>query len=82
MDIKHFNKISNHQQQNIQHDNRSTQQTQHSSRIRRSAFYSQQNIATVEVFVVADKHMIQFHGNDTIEDYVLTMMNMVSCFVR
>ena len=39
--------------------------------------FSRQTVATIEVFIVADKHMVQFHGNDTIEDYVLTMMNMV-----
>uniref|UniRef100_A0A7M5X1E9 Peptidase M12B domain-containing protein n=4 Tax=Clytia hemisphaerica TaxID=252671 RepID=A0A7M5X1E9_9CNID len=72
MNIRHFTKESNHHQQ-VQQINRTTQQ----KRTRRSTF-SQQVIATVEVFVVADKDMIQFHGNDTIEDYVLTMMNMVS----
>eukprot|EP00794_Sanderia_malayensis_P009892 gene9892-10905_t len=34
--------------------------------------------ADVEVFVVADKDTVDMHGNASIEEYVLTMMNMVS----
>ena len=34
--------------------------------------------ATIEVFVVADQHMVAFHGNETLQNYILTMMNMVS----
>lgn len=32
----------------------------------------------VETLVVADTKMVQFHGSDNIEKYVLTVMNMVS----
>lgn len=35
-------------------------------------------VATIEVFVVVDKEMATFHGNQSVRDYVLTMMNMVS----
>ncbi len=34
--------------------------------------------ADIEVFVVADKDTVDIHGNSSIEEYVLTMMNMVS----
>ena len=33
--------------------------------------------ADVEIFVVADKETVAVHGNDTMEGYILTMMNMV-----
>lgn len=32
----------------------------------------------VETLVVADTKMVEFHGSDNIEKYVLTVMNMVS----
>ena len=33
--------------------------------------------ADVEIFVVADKETVAVHGNDSVEGYILTMMNMV-----
>ena len=33
--------------------------------------------STVQILVVVDKAMIEFHGKDHIEEYVLTVMNMV-----
>ncbi len=33
--------------------------------------------ADIEVFVVVDKETVAIHGNASIEEYVLTMMNMV-----
>ena len=38
-------------------------------------------MATIEVFVVVDKYMVNFHGSESLQDYVLTMMNMV-CNLR
>ncbi|KAK3742314.1 hypothetical protein QZH41_018531, partial [Actinostola sp. cb2023] len=37
---------------------------------------------TLQLLVVVDKDMIDFHGNDTIEEYALTVMNMVSEIYR
>ena len=31
----------------------------------------------VETLVVADKHMVSFHGRDELQRYLLTIMNMV-----
>ena len=33
---------------------------------------------TVQLLVVVDKEMISFHGNQSVEEYVLTVMNMVN----
>ena len=33
---------------------------------------------TIQLLVVVDKEMISFHGNQSIEEYVLTIMNMVN----
>ena len=33
---------------------------------------------TVQLLVVVDRDMINFHGNQSVEEYVLTVMNMVS----
>ena len=33
---------------------------------------------TIQLLVVVDKEMISFHGNQSVEEYVLTVMNMVS----
>ena len=33
--------------------------------------------ADVEIFVVADKETVAVHGNESMEGYILTMMNMV-----
>ncbi|XP_020914444.1 A disintegrin and metalloproteinase with thrombospondin motifs 2-like [Exaiptasia diaphana] len=44
-----------------------------SSRMRRSPT----DDVTMQLLVVVDKDMIGFHGNDTIEEYALTIMNMV-----
>ena len=33
---------------------------------------------TVQLLVVVDKEMISFHGNQSVEKYVLTVMNMVN----
>ena len=33
--------------------------------------------ATLEVLVVVDRYVVNFHGYDSIENYVLTMMKMV-----
>ena len=33
---------------------------------------------TIQLFVVVDKEMISFHGNHSVEEYVLTVMNMVN----
>lgn len=72
MNIKHI-KINN------KDNNTLTDGQKRGIRTRKSSHSSyHQTVATIEVFIVADKHMVQFHGNDTIEDYVLTMMNMVS----
>ena len=32
---------------------------------------------TIQLLVVVDKEMISFHGNESVEEYVLTVMNMV-----
>ena len=34
--------------------------------------------ATIQLLVVVDREMIVFHSNESIEEYVLTVMNMVS----
>lgn len=34
--------------------------------------------ATVQLLVVVDREMINFHGNQSVEEYVLTVMNMVA----
>lgn len=31
----------------------------------------------VETMVVADSKLIEYHGNDNVESYILTIMNMV-----
>ena len=36
--------------------------------------------ADVEVFVVADKETVAVHGNESMEGYILTMMNMVGIY--
>ena len=36
--------------------------------------------ADVEIFVVADKETVAVHGNESMEGYILTMMNMVSVY--
>ena len=33
---------------------------------------------TVQLLLVVDREMINFHGNQSVEEYVLTVMNMVS----
>lgn len=33
---------------------------------------------TIQLLVVVDRDMINFHGNQSVEEYVLTVMNMVS----
>lgn len=33
---------------------------------------------TIQLLVVVDKEMISFHGNQSVEEYVLTIMNMVN----
>jgi len=38
--------------------------------------------ADVEIFVVADKETVAVHGNDSVEGYILTMMNMVAEMYR
>ena len=38
-------------------------------------------MADIEVFVVVDKDTAAFHGNESLEEYVLTMMNVVSFFL-
>ena len=81
MNIKH---LKNNNNNNNNNNNTSTEGQKRGIRTRKSSHSNyHQTVATIEVFIVADKHMVQFHGNDTIEDYVLTMMNMVSqIFVR
>jgi len=37
---------------------------------------------TVQLLVVVDKEMISFHGNQSVEEYVLTVMNMVADLFR
>ncbi|XP_031561607.1 A disintegrin and metalloproteinase with thrombospondin motifs 7-like isoform X2 [Actinia tenebrosa] len=54
-----------------------TDNLHHGSRNRRSVVE-----ITLQLLVVVDKDMIDFHGNDTIEEYVLTIMNMVSEIYR
>lgn len=33
---------------------------------------------TIQLLVVVDRDMINYHGNRSVEEYVLTVMNMVS----
>ena len=81
MNVKH---IKNNNNNNNNNNNKTlTDGQKRGIRTRKSSHSSyHQTVATIEVFIVADKHMVQFHGNDTIEDYVLTMMNMVSWIFR
>ena len=37
---------------------------------------------TIQLLVVVDRDMINYHGNQSIEEYVLTVMNMVSKSTR
>lgn len=50
--------------------------------IKKDFFYRQRRSsepeATIQLLVVVDREMIVFHSNESIEEYVLTVMNMVS----
>ena len=50
--------------------------------IKRDFFYRQRRSSepevTIQLLVVVDREMIAFHSNESIEEYVLTVMNMVS----
>jgi len=50
--------------------------------VKKDFFYRQRRSsepeATIQLLVVVDREMIAFHSNESIKEYVLTVMNMVS----